>query len=198
MQAGWLGVPAPPRVPYLPPPLLQVLANVAASNPEHIIVVEEAGGLTTVLGLLAARSGAHEEGFESLGVEALGFLTAMVDCAEMVALMHEAEHEGGSLGLVGRVFAEYATRAEGEALARAILAYYERCIFFDLPPERLIATGAVTHTISAMQTHPGARALQRIATDVLNCERSAGGGAPRPFTPSRAPPPSACRRPGVL
>ena len=154
------------------PSLLQVLANVAGSNPEHIIVVEEAAGVEVVLSLLSSEFSKQAGGdgyFTSFAVEALGFLTAMVDCAEMLTLLHDAPHEGGTLGIVACVFDDHAPRAESEALSRAILAFYERCIFFDLPPERLSATGAVTHTITAMQTHPGSHSLQRLATDVLNC-----------------------------
>lgn len=98
----------------------------------------------------------------------------MVDCAEMVAVLQAAPHEGGTLGLVGRVLDDHAARAESEALARAALGFYERLIFYDLPPERLAATGAVAATITAMQTHPTAHALQRLATDVLNCELEKG------------------------
>ena len=79
-------------------------------------------------------------------------------------------HTGGTLALVARVFDDHAARAESEALSRAILSFYERCIFHDLAPERLVETGAVKHTIVAMQTHAGSFALQRLATDVLNCE----------------------------
>lgn len=109
-----------------------------------------------------------------LVVEAVHFLTTMIDCSEMVTCLEETQLDGEG----GHVTAEahntlwllikaFSLNTNSEAAASACLSFLETCIQFEYPAASLVELGAIRFVTSSMSSHRESPSIQLAATDVL-------------------------------
>ena len=177
---------------------------VVDTSPDAAVLLEEAGAVPAAVEALRAR-----EGDAATVAEAVAFFAALVDCAEMVALLDDVP-AGDAISPLGLALRAVGLHSGDESVALAGLSLVERVVFFEdgaaagrrdfgsqgeplatvvawdcsslLCPHPFIPylpATVISFVLTAMTDLPEDAHIQLLATDVLVYLASKGEGRPR-------------------